>query len=91
MPALVPTPMPTRRRVIVVGKRIALGAIWVYRAGISPYLPGQCIYQPTCSVYTADAIATHGVLRGVWLGARRLLRCHPFTDGGFDPVPEKRN
>ena len=65
----------------------ALALIKFYKLAVSPYLPSACIYQPTCSEYTAEAIELHGVLKGVWMGTKRIVRCHPFTTGGFDPVP----
>ena len=65
----------------------ALALIKFYKLAVSPYLPGACIYQPTCSEYTAEAIELHGVLKGVWMGTKRIVRCNPFTTGGFDPVP----
>lgn len=68
-------------------KKIALGLIRVYKRFISPILPPSCIYQPTCSMYTYEAIEKHGVLRGSWLSVGRILRCHPFARGGYDPVP----
>jgi uncharacterized protein len=58
-----------------------------YQYVISPLLGPSCRYLPTCSEYALDAIETHGVLRGGWLAARRLLRCHPWGGSGFDPVP----
>ena len=71
--------------------RILLALIAFYRRWLSPALhslhPGGCKYLPTCSEYAAMAIATHGPLRGSALAAWRLLRCHPFARGGFDPVP----
>jgi putative membrane protein insertion efficiency factor len=64
--------------------------LWVLRAYkrfVSPWLPSACRFEPTCSVYLYQAIEKKGVLRGLYLGIRRLLRCHPFCAGGFDPVP----
>jgi len=57
-----------------------------YKKCISPMLPSACRYYPTCSEYMLNAVQKYGVLRGVWLGIGRLLRCHPFHEGGFDPV-----
>ena len=57
-----------------------------YRYGISPLFPPSCRYVPTCSQYAVEAIARHGALRGSWLSLCRLLRCHPFAAGGYDPV-----
>ncbi|MDE3200779.1 MAG: membrane protein insertion efficiency factor YidD [Acidobacteriota bacterium] len=75
--------------------RILLALLSFYKRFISPALhsisPGGCKFQPTCSEYAQIAIATHGPLRGVALSIWRLLRCHPFTRGGFDPVPPPRS
>lgn len=57
-----------------------------YRLFISPLLPPSCRFTPTCSEYAMQAIQKYGAVRGVYLGARRLLRCHPFHPGGYDPV-----
>jgi conserved hypothetical protein YidD len=62
-------------------------AIVFYRRFISPLKPPTCRFHPTCSAYALEAIETHGALRGGWLAVRRILRCHPFHPGGFDPVP----
>jgi uncharacterized protein len=70
-------------------KRLLLGSIALYRRLISPALPRRCRYEPTCSAYAASAIRRFGPLRGTVLAAWRLLRCNPFSDGGFDPVPER--
>ncbi|HEV2214552.1 MAG TPA: membrane protein insertion efficiency factor YidD [Terracidiphilus sp.] len=71
--------------------RILLALLQMYKRWVSPALhtlgTGGCKFVPTCSEYAAEAIQIHGPLKGSWLGARRLLRCHPFGKGGFDPVP----
>lgn len=57
-----------------------------YQLLLSPLLPSACRFSPTCSEYMLQAIQKHGAARGVWMGIRRLLRCHPFHAGGYDPV-----
>ncbi|OHE79729.1 MAG: membrane protein insertion efficiency factor YidD [Lysobacterales bacterium GWF1_69_6] len=59
-----------------------------YKLAISPLLGQRCRFYPSCSTYTMEAVERFGVLRGGWLGAKRIGRCHPFNDGGVDPVPE---
>jgi putative membrane protein insertion efficiency factor len=66
------------------------GLIRFYQLFISPVLPPSCRYLPSCSAYAAEAITTHGALRGSWLAVRRLLRCHPWGGSGYDPVPPAR-
>jgi hypothetical protein len=75
-----------------LGTRLALGAIRWYQAALSPLLWSACRYCPSCSEYTHEAIGRYGVARGVWLGCKRLLRCHPFAKrSGYDPVPERED
>ncbi|MBN2264843.1 MAG: membrane protein insertion efficiency factor YidD [Candidatus Aminicenantes bacterium] len=68
-------------------KAVVLALIRLYQLAVSPLLGGHCRFHPPCSAYAYEAIAKHGLLRGVALGVRRLLRCHPFHAGGIDPVP----
>ena len=65
-----------------------MGLIRIYQRAISPSLGNLCRYAPTCSHYTYESIERHGVLKGGWLGARRLLRCRPWGGSGYDPVPD---
>lgn len=62
----------------------------LYRATFSPLVGMNCRYQPTCSAYALEALEKHGGLKGGWLAARRILRCHPFAGSGYDPVPERK-
>ena len=77
----------TAERTPGIGQRMGLAMIRGYQKAISPRLPSSCRYFPSCSHYTYEAIELHGLARGSWLGARRIARCHPFHEGGFDPVP----
>jgi putative membrane protein insertion efficiency factor len=60
--------------------------LFLYRKAISPLLPRSCRYYPSCSAYAEEAIEKHGILKGVFFGLRRIARCHPGHDGGYDPV-----
>ena len=71
----------------MIARNLAMFPLRFYKRIISPLLPPMCRFEPTCSVYTMDAIEKYGVLRGAWLAMRRLARCHPFNPGGWDPVP----
>jgi putative membrane protein insertion efficiency factor len=70
--------------------QILLWMIRGYQLLLSPWFGSRCRFYPSCSCYTHTAIEQYGALRGSWLGLRRLLRCHPFNEGGYDPVPDKR-
>jgi len=67
--------------------RVCLGLIWLYQHVWSPHAAGACRHVPSCSNYGAEAIRRHGAMRGLWLIARRLARCHPLGSSGYDPVP----
>ncbi|HEY0719666.1 MAG TPA: membrane protein insertion efficiency factor YidD [Gammaproteobacteria bacterium] len=68
-------------------QKLLILLIGLYRYGISPFLGSNCRYHPTCSCYAQEAITSHGALRGLWLTIRRVSRCHPWHEGGWDPVP----
>ena len=70
-----------------IPRRIVVLPIRGYQKFISPALPPSCRFSPSCSQYALEAVSKHGALKGMWLGARRLVRCHPFNPGGYDPVP----
>lgn len=71
-------------------RHLLVAAIRAYQLLVSPLLGPRCRFYPSCSAYAAEAIAVHGAVRGSYLGARRLLRCHPWNPGGLDPVPARR-
>jgi putative membrane protein insertion efficiency factor len=68
-------------------KATVLALIRAYRYAIRPLLGANCRFAPTCSEYAQEAIVKHGVFKGTWLAMRRILRCHPYHSGGYDPVP----
>ncbi|HLG27232.1 MAG TPA: membrane protein insertion efficiency factor YidD [Paenisporosarcina sp.] len=65
--------------------------IKLYQKIISPLTPPSCRFYPTCSHYGVEAVEKHGALKGTYLAVKRILRCHPFNEGGYDPVPEEWN
>lgn len=70
-------------------KKIVIFPVKVYQKLISPFMPHVCRYQPTCSQYMIEAVQTYGVVKGVYLGIKRIFRCHPWGDCGYDPVVPK--
>ncbi|MGL5827920.1 MAG: membrane protein insertion efficiency factor YidD [Nocardioides sp.] len=70
-------------------KRLLIAVLKLYRFAISPLYGEVCRYYPSCSAYALDAVSTHGSVRGSWLAVRRLGRCHPWSPGGYDPVPSR--
>lgn len=83
-------PRLTPTAFVRVVRAVAVAPIVVYQRAISPALPRQCKYEPTCSRYAVDAIRSYGILRGAALASWRVLRCNPWSDGGYDPVQAQR-
>lgn len=71
-------------------KYLLIGIIRAYQLVVSPWFPSSCRYHPTCSRYALEAVRRHGALKGGWLGLKRIARCHPWSAGGHDPVPDSR-
>lgn len=68
-------------------KYLVLGLIRLYQRYVSPMTRPSCRYVPTCSQYAVESVSKYGALKGMWLAVRRISRCHPFHEGGYDPVP----
>lgn len=79
------------RRLTHIAALPLVALIWVYRNAVSPFLPPTCKYYPSCSEYAVESLRLHGVFRGGAYAAWRLLRCHPFSSGGYDRVPGTPN
>lgn len=83
-----PTPLSTLLAALrALPRQLLILLVRGYQVVISPHLPPSCRYYPSCSAYAIEALTKHGALRGSWLAARRIARCHPFRPGGYDPVP----
>jgi len=67
-------------------KYLVIDLIGLYKTFLSPFFPPACRFEPTCSEYTKQAVEKYGAVRGTWMGVKRILRCHPFCKGGYDPV-----
>jgi hypothetical protein len=80
---------PDTPRRLSPAARLLSRSVVAYRRWISPAMPARCRFYPSCSAYALEAVTRHGAARGTWLTLRRLLRCHPFHPGGYDPVPGK--
>ncbi len=88
----VAAPSPANRvgfvgTLLLLPRNACIAILWLYRAAISPLYGDVCKYYPSCSRYALEAIQQHGMIRGIWLGSKRLARCHPWAEGGIDDVP----
>ncbi len=79
------------RSIMLLPRLAVAGLIRIYQKLVSPTMGPNCRFQPTCSAYALEAVQTHGALRGLWLAARRIGKCHPLHPGGYDPVPDVRS
>ena len=86
-PVLFPRPRTVLGWILAPATWLLIALIRLYQTFISPGLPPSCRFAPSCSQYALEAVQRYGALKGVWLGARRLVRCHPWHPGGYDPVP----
>jgi len=84
---LFPVPRSLPGRLLAPLTWLLIALVRGYQKFISPGLPPSCRFAPSCSQYTLEALQRHGALKGAWLGVRRLVRCHPWHPGGYDPVP----
>ena len=75
------------KKISEVSKQLALAPVRLYQIAIGPLLPKVCVFEPSCSEYTRQAIEKYGALKGSWMGAQRIARCHPWQHNHYDPVP----
>ena len=87
MPELPATPVPLARRIATLPRRALMVLVRGYQLLLSPWIGGECRFEPTCSAYTMQALERHGALAGSYLGVARIVRCGPWCAGGCDPVP----
>ena len=71
-------------------KKLLMGLVRGYQLLISPFMGNNCRYTPSCSEYTLEAMDKHGPFKGIWMGLKRVGRCHPFHEGGYEPVPDPK-
>ena len=83
--------MDLTKKKVGTAAKAAILLIKGYQKMFSPWLGQRCRFHPTCSNYSIDALRQHGMVHGLWLGVKRICKCHPFHLGGYDPVPEKNN
>ncbi len=77
--------------ITAVPAKVAIMLVRLYQKMVSPWLGPRCRFHPSCSNYCIEALQQHGMVRGLWLGIKRICKCHPFNLGGYDPVPGKRD
>ena len=77
-------------KISIALREVPIGLIKLYQKFISPMLGPTCRFHPSCSYYAIGVIKEHGFFMGSWLSIKRILKCHPFNDGGYDPIPEKK-
>lgn len=75
------------KKISEISKQLALAPVRLYQIAIGPLLPRVCVFEPSCSEYTRQAIEKYGALKGSWMGAQRIARCHPWQHNHYDPVP----
>ncbi|MEE4241634.1 MAG: membrane protein insertion efficiency factor YidD [Desulfopila sp.] len=79
--------MPDKWNILYWPQQAVLGLIRLYRYSVSPFLPPSCRFTPTCSRYALEAIERYGIFKGLFYSVKRIVRCHPFCRGGYDPLP----